>query len=508
MGPVVQTAAGLVRGGPGAMPGITAFRGIPFAAPPTGPRRLRPPGPAPAWDGIRDGAASGPVAPQRPGPLERTFGGYGPIDEDCLSVNVWTPALEPEGVGGPPEPDARLPVLVWVHGGAFTTGTGAIGWYDGSRLAARGDVVVVTFNYRLGALGFLHLADLGGEGWAGSGNAGLLDQIAALRWVSRNIVAFGGDPDRVTVFGESAGAMSIAALMAMPAAGGLFQRAILQSGAATFVQDRETASALAADVLDELGVPHDDLDRLAAVPVEAVLDAQVSAGGRRGGVGLAFMPVIDGATLPAPPEQALAQGAAAAVAVLVGTNRDEMRLFSAVAPDAFAAADDEGVVHKVAAIPDVGAGAAPAVVAAYRRHWPGLSPTDLHVAVHTDHAFRRPAQRLAALQADHGPAWAYWFTWASPIFGGWLGSFHGLEIPFVFDNLAAPNVELMTGAGELQPLADAMADAWVRFARDGDPGWPAYDPAGERITMRFDLPPEAVADPDADLRAAWEAIGL
>ena len=501
MAAVVRTTAGMVQGVDAGLPGITAFRGIPYAAPPVGPLRLRPPQPPAPWPGVRDAGAAGPVAPQRPGPLERTFGGYGRMDEECLTVNLWTPGADP---------DAGRPVLVWVHGGAFTTGTGTMPWYDGSRLAARGDVVVVTFNYRLGALGFLHLGDLGGEAWAGSGNTGLLDQVAALRWVRENVAGFGGNPERVTVFGESAGAMSIATLLAMPEAGGLCQRAILQSGAGTFVQDRATATELAVDVLDELGVPHRDLSRLAEVPLEAVLDAQAVAGGRRSGVGLAFVPVVDGATLPATPEAALAAGAGAGVAVLAGTNRDEMRLFSAVAPEAFTVDDDAGVLQKVADIPDVGPAGAAQVVAAYRRHWPDLSPTDLHVTVHTDHAFRRPVQRLAALQAAAGAgAWLYWFTWASPIFGGWLGSYHGLEIPFVFDNLGQPNVELMTGGGDhLQALSDAMADAWIGFARDGDPGWRPYDPAGDRATMRFDLPSETIADPDPDLREAWESIGL
>ena len=445
MGPVVRTATGLVRGVDGLADGVTAFRGIPFAAPPVGILRLRPPQPPAPWTGERDAGASGAVAPQRQGPLERTFGGFGRMDEDCLTVNVWTPAL----AGRRGEPASGRPVIVWVHGGAFTTGTGNIAWYDGSRLAARGDIVVVTFNYRLGALGFLHLGDLGGEAWAGSGNVGLLDQIAALRWVRENVGAFGGDPERVTVFGESAGAMSIATLLAMPAADGLFRQAILQSGAGTFVQDRDTATALAADVLGELGVGKDDLGRLAQVPAEAVLDAQAAAGGRRGAVGLAFVPVVDGDTLPLPPEVALAAGAGARVPVVVGTTRDEMRLFSAVAPDAFSAGDDDEVRRKVAAIPGVGPGSAAAIVAAYRRRWPDLSPTDLHVAVHTDHAFRRPAQRLASLQAAAGaPSWMYWFTWASPIFGGFLGSYHGLDIPFAFDNLAQPNIDLMTGGGD------------------------------------------------------------
>jgi len=401
-------------------------------------------------------------------------------------------------------------VLVWIHGGSFTTGAGAIAWYDGSRLAARGDVVVVTLNYRLGALGFLHLADLGGRAWEGSGNTGLLDQVAALRWVRENVAAFGGDPARVTVFGESAGAMSISTLLAMPAADGLFSRAILQSGAATFVQDRATANALAVEVLDELGVPHDDLGRLAEQPVDAVLDAQVAAGGRRGGVGLAFVPVVDGATLPHHPEEALGGGAAPEVPVLIGTTRDEMRLFSAVAPDAFAAEDEAALVRHVAAIPDVGEGRAEVIVTAYRRRWPELSPTDLHLAIHTDHAFRRPAQRLAAIQAKVGAeSWAYWFTWASPILGGLLGSYHGLEIPFAFDNLAQPGIDLLTGGGDhLQALADRMADAWLAFARHGDPGWPSYDPGADRATMRFDLPSGLLTDPDPDLRSAWESIGL
>lgn len=225
--------------------------------------------------------------------------------------------------------------------------------------------------------------------------------------------------------------------------------------------------------------------------MEAVLDAQAVGGGRRAGVGLAFMPVVDGATLPARPEAALAAGSAAGVSVLVGTTRDEMRLFSAVAPGAFAAEDEATLLRHVAAIPDVGPVGAATVVGAYRRRWPGLPPTDLHVIIHTDHAFRRPAQRLATLQVEAGAeAWSYWFTWASPILGGLLGSYHGLEIPFVFDNLDRPGIEMLTGGGgHLQPLADRMADAWLGFARDGDPGWPAYEPAGDRSTMRFDLPP-------------------
>ncbi len=497
---VVRTTAGLVRGVEGGAEGVTAFRGIPYATPPVGPLRLRPPQPQVAWEGERLAAERGPVAPQRQGPLERAFGGYGEMAEDCLTVNVWTPGADPE---------AARPVLVWIHGGSFTTGAGAIPWYDGSRLAARGDVVVVTCNYRIGALGFLHLGDLGGEGWAGSGNTGLLDQIAVLRWVRANVAAFGGDPGRVTVFGESAGAMSIATLLAMPEAAGLFQRAILQSGAGTFVQDRRTATALAVSVLDELGVPHDDLDRLAEVPVAALLDAQAAAGGRRSGVGLAFMPVVDGATLPRLPEEVLAAGGAAGTSVLVGTNRDEMRLFAAVAPDAFACEDKAGLVAKVAELPDVGPGAA-ALVAAYRRCWPDLSPTDLHVVLHTDHAFRRPAQRLATWQAGTGAgAWIYELTWASPVLGGFLGSFHGLELPFVFDNLGQPGIEMLTGGGDhLQDLADRMADAWLAFARRGDPGWPAYDPGGTRATMRFDLPGGLVEDPDPGLRAAWASLGL
>ena len=501
MGPLVRTASGTVRGTAGLVPGISAFWGIPYAAAPVATLRFRPPQPPLPWEGAREAAVPGPVAPQLQGPLERAFGGYGEVDEDCLTVNVWTPGADPE---------ERRPVLVWVHGGSFTTGTGSIPWYDGSRLAARGDVVVVTFNYRLGALGFLHLGDLGGEAWAGSGNCGLLDQVAALRWVRTNIAAFGGDPEQVTVFGESAGAMSIATLLAMPEAAGLFTRAILQSGAGTFVQDRATATALAVDVLAELGVPQDDLGRLAGVPVEAILEAQSVGGGRRSGVGLAFMPVVDGATLPARPEAALGVGSAAGVPVLVGTTRDEMRLFSAVAPDAFAAEDEAALVGHVADIPDIGPDAAPVIVAAYRRRWPDLAPTDLHVVIHTDHAFRRPAQRLATLQAEAGAgAWCYWFTWASPILGGLLGSYHGLEIPFVFDNLDRPGIEMLTGGGDhLQPLADRMSEAWLAFARGGDPGWPAYEPTGTRATMQFDLPPELLDDPDPDLRQAWESLGL
>ncbi len=501
-GPVVETAAGRIEGVVG--PRSLVFMGIPFAAPPLRRLRWRPPQPVAPWSGVRQASSFGPVSIQRPGPVEQALGSLGAdISEDCLYLNVWAPAAD----------SARRPVLVWVHGGGYVGGSGSTTWYDGGRLSQLGDAVIVTFNYRLGMLGFLHLSDILGEGWASSGNCGILDQVAALRWVQENIANFGGDPDNVTVFGESAGAFSIATLLALPGAAGLFHRAILQSGSTTNVHTREAASALATDLLGELGIEpgraagRAGWSNLAELPVDRLLDAQTAAGGRHAPFGLAYTPVVDHVILPLHPQDAVEAGTSHRVPIITGTNRDEMRLFMVMEPTAFAV-DDDDLVQRVGRLPGVGMGRSPELIGDYRRMSPSVSASILLAAIETDYVFRVPAIRHAEANAATGvPTWMYWFTWTTPAFGGILGSCHAVEIPFVFDALDRPGVAFLTGDGpERRGLADAMTSAWLAYASSGDPGWPAYDPAGSRAMQRFDSPCEVLTDPARPVRQAWHGI--
>ncbi len=321
---VVSVAGGRLRG---VWRGdLWSFSGIPYAQAPTGPRRWLPPQPAEPWVGVRDASAFGPIAPQPPslpGPTSPAEPGASePQDEDCLSLNVWTPALPEE----PARSGTGRPVMVWIHGGGFTSGSGSVFLYRGGNLVRNGDAVVVTINYRLGALGFLGLP--GPDGLMG--NWGLHDQVAALRWVRDNIAAFGGDPENVTVFGESAGAISVVALMAVPSASRLFRRAIVQSGGA-HVHDREQATRSASRLAAALGLATCDRDALIGVPAADLVAATTELGGRRPDPGLLplpFLPVVDGAFVARHPLDAVASGAASTVDLIVGTNRDELTLFA------------------------------------------------------------------------------------------------------------------------------------------------------------------------------------
>ncbi len=488
-GPVVGSTTGLVH----------VFRGIPYARPPVGELRWRPPEEPRSWTRPLEANRFGLIAPQNPSQLEQLFGAdKTQQSEDCLSLNVWTPGLD----------DGRRPVLVWIHGGAFVTGNGATPWYDGTRLVEAGDVVVVTINYRLGALGFLELGEVGDERYAGSGNCGVLDQVAALRWVRDNVSLFGGDPAQVTVFGESAGGMSVGTLLGLPAAQGLFARAILQSGAAAHVAERDRAERVTRDVLAELGLTTDDAARLVDIPVDDLLAAQ----GRvvdRAGPNLAFTPVVDGVTLPRPPLDAVRDGAAAAVEVLVGTTRDEMRLFGLLDPR-LSKADDAQVEHRAVSV--FGPSATKAIEV-YRRSRPGESAAEVWIAALTDQVFRIPAIRLAEAHSMHQPGtYMYLFSWATPILDGRLGSCHGLDVPFTFDNLDKPGAGLFTGGGaDTRQLAERMSRAWLAFAREGAPGaaslpsWPAYE-IGQRSTMLLDTECVVVDDPAAEERRLWDGL--
>ncbi|MGH9067572.1 MAG: carboxylesterase/lipase family protein [Acidimicrobiales bacterium] len=517
--PVADTTSGRVKGE--RLDGVTRFTGIPYARPPTAGLRFQPPAEVEPWAGEREAVGFGPVARQNLSPLEARFGaGQAVQSEDCLTVNVWTPGLD----------GAARPVMVWIHGGAFVTGSSSIPWYDGTSFAVSGDVVLVSLNYRLGAFGFLDLGEVAGEAFPGSGLAGLLDQLAALRWVRDNVSAFGGDPSNVTVFGESAGAMSIGALLGMPGSAGLFRRAILQSGACSHTRSREDSARLTADFLSALGLeprsPGAMKSLLEARP-EALLGAQAKvAEAHRDG--LAFLPVVDGIHLPRPPLEAVSAGRVADVDLLVGTNRDEMRLF-VLGDERLAGLDEAHLVARAKRV--FGPEAARRAVAGYRTGRPGARPSDIWTAMATDRVFRIPAIRLAEAQSQvqgRGRAtYCYLFTWATSVFGGTLGSCHALEIPFVFDTLDRPGADMFTGRGpEQTEIARRMQAAWVAFARRADPdgpgpagdgrGWGGAAGAGREAWRPYAVPRRStmligsewamVDDPAGDERRLWDGV--
>lgn len=503
---IVATTAGRVEGGRDG--DVECFLGIPYAAPPVGELRFRAPRPPVPWAGVRPATEAGPGAPQ-PAPASLVASQVPDTqDEDCLNLNVWTPAAD----GG------RRPVLVWVHGGAFVSGTGATPLYRGAALAARGDVVVVTCNYRLGLLGFLghsELADDEGDGAAA--NWGLLDQAAALRWVRDNIAGFGGDPGNVTVFGESAGSMSVCDLLAMPAAAGLVRRAVAQSGP-PLALPMDRAEDLTAKVLAELGLsrPAD----LRGVGVDALLGAQVDAVMARAGAALPLLPVVDGASLPEDPVRSFEVGRTAAVPLLIGTNLDEATFFM-VADPANRDPDEATVLRRLRRVFDGwGVGLDPAtVIDAYRdaraARGEDTAPRALWAAVQSDLMFRIGAVRAAAAHAANGnDTWTYLFTWPSPAMDGALGACHALEIPFVFGTLDAPFMDRFAGDGpEAEVLSGRLMDAWAAFARTGDPShdgigpWPRYD-ADRRATLVVGRDVAVVDDPLGSERQVWEgALG-
>jgi len=495
---LVETRSGKVEGTE--RDGVLVFRGIPYAAPPVGRLRWQAPQREASWPGTRDATAFSAQSAQTEFALTKLMGGaQPPCSEDSLYLNVWTPACD----------DARRPVMVWIHGGAFFWGAGDTPWYDGTKFALHGDVVVVTLNYRLGPFGFLHLDELFDGRFAGSGNAGILDQIAALEWVRDCIGVFGGDPERVTVFGESAGAGSVGTLLGTPRARGLFRGAIPQSGAASWVSSPERATRIAARVVERLGVAPGDAGALLAAPTDAVL-AAIPPWREDGVAQLPFQPVIDGLLLDQPPLAAIAAGNAAGVHLLTGTNASEMTLFTVADPD-MATLTDAGVRDRLhVAYGD----AADGLLASYRGSRDGISPAELWQQVATDGVFRIPAVRLLEAQAAHAPEWSYWFTYETPVFGGILRSTHALEIPFVFDTLDRGGAEMLTGSGlGLRGISDAMHGAWIAFARGGDPNhpglpeWPRYD-LDRRATMRFDTRCELLDDPGRADRLAFDAAKL
>ncbi|MFC4015357.1 carboxylesterase/lipase family protein [Nonomuraea purpurea] len=480
--PEVQVADGRLRGRMDQ--GVAAFLGIPYAAPPFGARRMRPPEPPIRWEGERSATDYGPTCPKGNG--DPLFPEVVIPGEECLNLNVWTP--DPGGAG--------LPVLVWIHGGMFTKGSGSVAGYRGTSFARDG-VVCVTINYRLGAEGFVYLGD-------GTANLGLLDQIAALEWVQDNIAAFGGDPGKVTVAGQSAGAMSVSTLLAMPRARGLFRQAVTQSGASAQTLTAEAAAGVASRLAESLGVaptregfgevPAGRLARAASALVEEDQIGPDPATWAR----LPFAPVVDGDTLPDHPLDALRSGAGSGVRLLTGWNRDDTRI--GLVPTGMIDIIDERMLSSV-----VGAlGGPDGTVERYRAARPGASDGDLLAAVTTDCFIRVPAIRVAEARLEAGEAdtWMYRFDHESPSFAGRLGAAHAVELPYVFDLLDDASSRPLIGDEPSRVVADTAHSAWVRFVAGGHPGWPRYTLA-DRSTALIDEGITVVDDPDGAEREMW-----
>jgi para-nitrobenzyl esterase len=493
---------------------LWSFSGIPYAHAPEGEWRWRPAQAHEGWEGVRDASTFGAISPQP----AAVAGIASPADpdasepqsEDCLTLNVWAPELPQRPTT---EPGRGRPVMVWIHGGGFTSGSGSAFLYRGGNLVRNGDVVVVTINYRLGALGFLgHPALVDQDGYLG--NWGLHDQVAALHWVRDNIAQFGGDAANVTIFGESAGGFSVASLLGTPSAAGLFRRAVVQSGGVHMhtVAEAERAGGRLGETL---GLGQMDREALLRIPAADLVAATTEVAKHRSDPGLIplpFLPVIDGAFIPEHPLRAVEAGSAAGVDLMVGTNRDELTLFGLGNP-ALMALDEVGVARWLAnAAPDV---PTDAVLAAYREarteRGESVETRDLWMSAGTDSVFRWPSLQLAAAHgANGGRTYVYLFDWESPAFGGILGSCHGLELPFVFGAVRVAVVQLFTGSGpEVERLSDQMQAAWLAFARSGDPShpdldrWPTWEPT-TRATMRFGPQTGLINAPRNEELAVWE----
>lgn len=460
--------------------GIYVFKGIRYGAD-TSPRRFMPPLPPEPWTGVRDAVEYGPAAPQPSRGGERT-------DEDCLFLNVWTPGLRDRG---------KRPVMFYIHGGAYSNGSGSSALYDGVRLCRRGDVVVVTVNHRLNAFGYLYLARFGLPEFADSGNAGQLDLALSLRWVRDNIAEFGGDPDRVMVFGQSGGGAKIATLMAMPAALGLFHRAATMSGQQVTASGPLNATLRARTVLDALKLPLERAADLRAVPVERLLEAISVRDPVLPFGGVSFAPVLDERTLTRHPFYPDAPAQSARIPMIIGNTHDETRAFLGGDPDNFTLTWEQLPAKlapnmRVDILPEL-------VVTEYRRLYPRYSPSDVFFAATTAGRSWRGAIIEAEERAKSGaPAYAYQLDWATPREGGKFGAPHASDIQLVFDNINKPGATAMGPTA--QPMADQMSETFIAFARAGDPNnrliprWERYT-LPRRQTMIFNVPSHLEDDP-------------
>jgi para-nitrobenzyl esterase len=495
--PVVETASGRVAGVTSS--GVHVFKGIPYGASTAGANRFMPPRKPEPWTGVRDAVAYAGRSPQAPAATQRPELAtvWGPIDmlpvgEDCLTLHVWTPGLD----------NGKRPILVWLHGGAFSYGSANSPRYDSVNLARRNDVVVVAVNHRLNIFGHLDLS-AHGERFAQSGNAGVLDLVAALEWVREHAERFGGDAGNVTIFGQSGGGGKVSALLTMPSAKGLFHKGIVQSGASVRFAERDRTVRLADAVLKHLGVGAGQLD---TVPMERLQEAVAPAQATLPRPSLPlldrynFGPVIDGSDLPAHPFDPAAPAISDDVPIMVGGTKDESAIF--LAPDDAVwqrTLTEDDLAKRIAT---VAGDAAPELLAYYKHRDPAANPADRLITALTMSNFTVRSILLAERKAARAkaPVWMYDFAWESPAFGGRLKSCHSVEVPFVFDTLGVIGERHHTPGA--QALADRVSQTWVAFARTGRADWPAYT-ASRRAAMVFDDDCRVVDDPDGAVRPLW-----
>jgi len=501
---VLETESGNVSGVTAG--GVHIFKGIPYGAPTAGANRFMPPRKPEPWSGVREAVAyagrspQAASAPQRPelatvwGPIDTL-----PVGEDCLTLHVWTPGLD----------NGKRPVMVWLHGGAFSYGSANSPRYDSTNLARRNDVVVVAVNHRLNIFGHLDLSAVGGERFAQSGNVGVLDLVLALQWVRDHAARIGGDPGNVTIFGQSGGGGKVSALLAMPQAKGLFHKAIVQSGASVRFAERERTAQLADAVLKQLGVGKDQLDKLQALPIaslsEAIAPAQKTLPKPRYPLldRYNFGPVIDGKLLPAQPFDPGAPGVSDDIPVMVGGTKDESAIFLAPDNAVWNRTLTDADLHK--RVEPIAGSATDPVLAYYSCCKPAANAAERLITATTASNFGVRSILLAERKAERAkaPVWMYDFAWETPAFDGKLKSCHSVEVPFVFDSL---NV---IGERHHKPGAQAVADkvskTWATFARTGKADWAPYT-ADKRTTMVFNDDSRAVDDPDKDIRPLWSKV--
>jgi len=504
---IVECEGGKVRGAPSGA--VLAFKGIPYGA----ARRFRPPRKAPAWPGVRDARAFGPVCPQdvkasQPDPSSlfgQVFDGDPSMDfvgEDCLVLNIWTPAADAK----------KRPVMVWLHGGGFARGCGSTSIIDGSRLSARGDAVIVTLNHRLNVFGHLYLGEAGGEEFAHSGNNGMLDLVLALQWVRDNITAFGGDPGNVTIFGESGGGGKVLAMLSMPAARDLFHRAIVQSGPFVRANTREHAARTARTLLGELDFGKDDWAKTFDVPAQRLVDASLATEAKMQGARIldgsmgCWQPMLDVDVLPHHPGDPRSHALFPDIPLMIGTTKDELAMHFGTLPNfATMSLEDAGAICAM-----VTGEPMDEALAFYKARRPEEKPGYLMTGLLGDLGAWVPTMQLTEGRVAHAraPVFHYVLGWETPVMGGRLRSPHALDIPLMFDNVGT--VPKFVGEGpEAQRVADAMSETWLAFARGNPdnptiPHWPAYSPQ-RRSSMVFDVRSEVVDDYNGAVRAFWAA---
>ncbi len=492
-GPVADTTSGKIRGL--IIDKVYAFKGVPYGATTAGAGRFMPPVKPRAWTEVRETVAFGPRSPQQSGVLEipevGATSGQGPMGEDCLVLNVWSNGLK----GG-----HKRPVMLWLHGGGYSSGSGDYSIYDGANMARKRDVVVVTINHRLNVFGYLYLADIGGEKYADASNAGHRDIVLALEWVRDNIANFGGDPANVTIFGQSGGGGKVATLMAMPSAKGLFHRAICQSGAAIKGVSRADATRAAETLLAKLNLKPNQIDQLQNMPMDELTKVITSSG-----VGFRLGPVVDGKTLPHDPFDPGAPEESANVPLLIGSVEEEVNFFPTTQLDPIDDADLHKRVKQATRVDDA---TVDHLIALYKKDRPNKSNVEIFQIISTDTGFSASVRTEADRKAAQGkaPVYKYYFTWQSPVREGKLRCFHTLDIPFVLENV--DNGKSMTGTGQDRyALSDKMSGAWASFARTGVPsakGLPKWVPftADQRATMILDNECKLVNDPYKEERLA------